>query len=127
MRLELVRRCPGVPEGLSEALDRDGEAQCERFGETVVDLTRRIVPAGRLTRCARVLVVATAVAGCAGSPARSPERVELPAGARVESAASQDSLGVVFDDDPLVKVSREIGTVRVRQENDLSGAGAPVR
>ncbi len=121
MRLKLVRRCPGVPEGLDEALDRDGEGWCERCGETVVDLGRGAVPAGRVIRCARVLVAATAIAGCGGSAARPVvERAAAPAAVAVEmdggepeaSTSIDETVAAMFKPDPLAERMSWLGHVR---------------
>lgn len=104
-----------------EALDRTGEGWCKTCGQTVIDLTRGVVPVGRVIQCARVLVVATAMAGCGGSPAKAREIVVLPRAAAIEqdggkpaeAPTSADAMDVVFVDDPLTKAMAATGGVVV--------------
>ncbi len=51
----------------------------------MVDLTGDVVPTGRLIRCARVLVAATALAGCGGNAARPVETAAVPPAVTVET------------------------------------------
>jgi hypothetical protein len=112
-RLQIVRPCPGIPAGLIDALDRDGEAHCERCGETVVDLTRGT--SARVARCARILVVATALASC------TPQAIETPAApqAAAPNPSSTSDYGFRFSDDPLAHPIRaEVGALVVAPADD---------
>lgn len=96
--MKIVRPCPEIPAGLMEALDRNGEAFCPTCGETVLDLAHR-APA-RVARCARILVVASALASCA------PHEVDAPRMPPTAPRADPSDVDVAFKDDPLAFAAR---------------------
>lgn len=90
----------------------------------MVDLTRGVVPVGRVIRCARVLVVATAMAGCGGSPARPAEpvlpaarlAVERDGAATEETTASEDVQVLLPEDDPSLRAMAMTGGIEIRDD-----------
>lgn len=83
-RLRLVRPCPDIPDGLVDALDRDGTGFCDRCGETVIDLTKlgvEVPVKGAGRTCARILVgaaLAASTAACGSSPLGAAPETQPP-------------------------------------------------